>query len=151
MLAKQHADQCTLKGQKWFPTSTQHCVMTAHEVKNWERKKKKSPYLSVTSVLGNVSLHFNLLTSFWQGLVQRLDENVWQWIPESSESALEIMNCTAAANVLSHSIFQNIPHTHLRSHLDLAAKNGKKVEVSLLRFQFSVSVDLRIERLSSLI
>ena len=54
------------------------------------------------------------------------------------------MNCTAAANVLSHSIFQYTPHTHFRSHLDLGSvaaireKSGCVI-TSLPVFSFSRS------------
>ena len=77
----------------------------------YKKRKKLSAYLSVraiTSIYGDVSLYVqNLLTSSWQGLGQRLDENFWQ-CPESGDSALEIKNCTDAANFLS--VSHSLPH-----------------------------------------
>lgn len=64
---------------------------------------------------GDVSLHFeNVLTSSWQRLVQRLDENVRHWIPGNSWAHWKSRSVLMRQNALSHGIFQHIPHIFRR-------------------------------------
>ena len=138
----------TLKGQKWFHTST---ALHHGSRQNWNKKtisllQQKCSHF----ILGGVSLHFqNLLTLSWQRLVRRLDENLWQWIPGSSVSASKIENYTDTATVPSHSIFQHTTHFGLDLDLGYVAAR-KKSGMSFIHFHFSASVDLWIRALWSL-
>lgn len=109
------------------------------QVKNWETGKKKPSYLSI---FGDVSLHFHdSLTSSWQGLVHRLDENFLQCIPGSGESALKIKNSIDASNVLSQHFSAHKLTTHFQSDLDLGSVVARRWNVIPFSFSRSRSVN----------